>query len=145
MAGERHGNGILCVNRPLDRATTGIGKEVYSTFKSATVSPLNSSSPHQARSFHPILRPYSQYMKHRQNYFMVHFFVCLHVLKIGCLSSDFGLENNSKIIFQYFWLLGHDYVTSQSKHVDVLLESRCVHTKSVNSSAAESKPVSTGL
>jgi len=36
-----------------------MGKELYSTFKSVTVSPLNtrSSSPHQARSFQPILCP----------------------------------------------------------------------------------------
>jgi len=48
------------------------------------------------------------------------------------------------MIFQYFWLLGYDYVTSQRKHADVLLESRCVHMKSANSSAAEIKPVSAG-
>jgi hypothetical protein len=52
----------------LDRAATGIDKELYSTFKSATMSPLSSSSPHQARSFHPILRPQSQYMNQRRNH-----------------------------------------------------------------------------
>jgi hypothetical protein len=29
MAGERHGRGMLCVNRPLDRAATGIGCVIY--------------------------------------------------------------------------------------------------------------------
>jgi hypothetical protein len=33
MAGERHGRGMLCVNRPLDRAATGTGPYSYLHFR----------------------------------------------------------------------------------------------------------------